>query len=160
MAPGARVNIGGDRVVTVNRRAHKNYEILATYEAGIVLLGTEVKALRLGTANLKDAYAAVSGGELILHNLHIGPYPPAGKLNQHEPERPRKLLLHRFEIDRLLGRIVEKGLTMVPLRIYFTNGRAKVEIGVGRGLKLYDKRDQLRKEAVEREVEQELHRRG
>lgn len=149
----------GEKTAVSNRRARKNYEILDTYEAGLVLLGTEVKALRAGNANLKDAYAALDGDELWLHNLYIGPYPPAGPDNQHEPERLRKLLLHRKEIDRLIGRVIEKGLTLVPLRIYFKAGRAKLELAVARGRKLYDKRDLARREAADREVEQELNRR-
>ncbi|HJO03189.1 MAG TPA: SsrA-binding protein SmpB [Acidobacteriota bacterium] len=147
------------KAVANNRRARKDYEILDTYEAGIVLLGSEVKSLRLGNANLKDAYAAIQDGEVWLHNLHIGPYPAAGKHHQHDPERIRKLLLKRREIDRVFGRQIEKGFTLVPLRIYFRNGRAKVEIAVARGRKHYDKRDVLRREAAEREVEQALRRR-
>lgn len=149
----------GELVVVSNRRAYKEYEILDTFEAGIVLVGTEVKALRAGTANLKDAYASIRDGELFLQNFHIGPYPPAGPANQHEPERVRKLLLHRYEIDRLIGRVVERGLTIIPLRVYFKESRAKVEIAVARGKKQHDKRDAKRKEAAEREIEQELRRR-
>ncbi len=147
------------KVVVSNRRAHKDYEILDTYEAGIVLTGTEVKSLRQGTANLKDSYANVEGGEVWLHNLHIAPYPPAGRHFQHEPDRSRKLLLHRREIDRLLGRVVERGLTLVPLRIYFRDGRAKVELAVARGKRTHDKREALRREAAEREIEQAIRRR-
>ncbi len=147
------------KVVANNRRARKNYELLDTYEAGVVLLGSEVKSLRLGNANLKDAYASITDGEVWLHNLHIGPYPAAGKHNQHDPERVRKLLLKRREIDRVFGRQIERGFTLVPLRIYFRNGRAKVEIAVARGKKNYDKRDILKREAVERDVEQALRRR-
>jgi SsrA-binding protein len=149
----------GEKTVVSNRRARKDYEILDTYEAGLVLVGTEVKALRAGNANLKDSYAALNGTELWLHNLHIGPYPPAGPNNQHEPERLRKLLLHRREIDRLIGRVIEKGLTLVPLRIYFKGGRAKLELAVGRGRKQHDKRDIKRREAADREIEQALRRR-
>ena len=149
----------GEKVVVSNRRARKDYEILETYEAGIALLGTEVKSLRQGTGNLKDAYAAVADGELWLHNLHIGPYGPAGKHFQHEPERTRKLLMHRREIDRLLGKVIERGLTLVPLRIYFRGGRAKVEIAVARGRRAHDKRDALKREAAQREIDQELRRR-
>ncbi|MFW6198396.1 MAG: SsrA-binding protein SmpB [Acidobacteriota bacterium] len=149
----------GKKVVVSNRRAHKDYEILETYEAGMVLRGSEVKALRQGTAHLKDAYAVVEGGEVFLHNLHIGPYPPAGKHHQHEPERVRKLLLHRREIDRLIGKVVERGLTLVPLKIYFSHGRAKCEIAVAKGKKQYDKREQKKKEAIDREIRRELRRR-
>ncbi len=147
------------KVVASNRRARKNYEILDSYEAGIALLGSEVKSLRHGNATLKDSYASIRDGEVWLNNLHIGPYAPAGKHNQHDPERARKLLLKRREIDRLFGRQIEKGFTLVPLRIYFRNGRAKVEIAVARGKRAYDKRDILKREAAEREVEQAMRRR-
>lgn len=149
----------GEKTVVSNRRARKDYEIMDTYEAGLVLVGTEVKALRQGTANLKDAYATIAGGEVWLNNLHIGPYPPAGPANQHEPERRRKLLLQRREIDRLIGRVVERGLTLVPLRIYFRAGRAKVEIAVARGRKLHDKREVKKLEEVRRDIHQALRRR-
>ncbi len=149
----------GEKVVVSNRRARKDYEIFDTYEAGLELVGTEVKSLRSGTANLKDAYANIRNGEAWLHNLHIGPYQPAGKHQQHDPERVRKLLLHRREIDRLLGRVIEKGLTLVPLKIYFSKGRAKVQIAVARGKRAYDKRDAMRREAANREIEQALRRR-
>lgn len=147
------------KVVVSNRRARKDYEILETYEAGIALIGAEVKSLRQGTAHLKDAYASILSNEVWLHNMYIGPYAPAGKHHQHDPERARKLLLHRREIDRLIGKVVEKGLTLVPLRVYFHKGRAKVELAVARGKRLYDKRESLKREAVRREIEQELRRR-
>jgi SsrA-binding protein len=149
----------GEKTVVSNRRARKDYEIIETYEAGLVLVGTEVKALRAGNANLKDSYAQLHDNELWLHNLHIGPYPPAGPSNQHEPERLRKLLLQRRQIDRLIGRVIEKGLTLVPLRIYFKAGRAKLELAVARGRKLHDKRESKRREAVDREIEQAMRRR-
>lgn len=149
----------GQKVIVSNRRARKDYEIFDTYEAGIELVGTEVKSLRAGTANLKDAYANIQNGEAWLHNLHIGPYQAAGSHQQHDPERVRKLLLHRREIDRLLGRVIEKGLTLVPLRIYFSGGRVKVEIAVARGKRAHDKRDSMRREAANREIEQAMRRR-
>jgi SsrA-binding protein len=149
----------GEKTVVSNRRARKEYEVLETHEAGMVLTGTEVKALRSGTANLKDAYATVEDGELWLLNMHIGHYPQASQQFQHEPERRRKLLMHRREVDRLLGRVIERGLTLVPLRVYFRRGRAKVEIAVARGKRAHDKRDQLRKDAANREIEQEMRRR-
>ena len=149
----------GEKVLVSNRRARKDYEILETFEAGIVLLGTEVKSLRAGTGNLKDAYASISDGELWLFNLHIGPYAPAGKLLQHDPERVRKLLMHRREIDRLLGKVIERGFTLVPLRIYFRDGKVKVEIATARGRKAHDKRDVMKKEAALREIDQEMRRR-
>ncbi|MFQ5744225.1 MAG: SsrA-binding protein SmpB [Acidobacteriota bacterium] len=148
-----------DKVVTVNRRARHDYQLVETYEAGIALAGSEVKALRNGRAHLKDAYASVEGDAVILHNCHIGPYPPAGPHNQHEPERPRKLLLHRRQIDRLRGMTSERGFTLVPLRIFFRGGWAKVELAVARGRKAYDKREAKRREAAQREIEQALRRR-
>ena len=148
-----------EKVVTVNRKARYDYEILENFEAGMVLQGSEVKALRAGRANLKDSYAAIEGDEVFLHNCHIGPYPPAGPNNQHEPERLRKLLLRRREIERLRGKTLERGLTLVPLRIYFRGGRAKIELALGRGKRAYDKRDAKRREATRQDIEQELRRR-
>ena len=148
-----------EKVVTVNRKARHDYHIEDRYEAGIALLGSEVKALREGRANLKDAYAAIEGNRVVLKNCHIGPYPPAGPHAQHEPERPRPLLLKQREIDKLRGRIVERGFTLVPLRIYFRGGWAKVELGLGKGKRAYDKREAMKKDAVKREIEQELRRR-
>jgi|TARA_Y100001001_G_scaffold131995_1_gene131781 SsrA-binding protein len=148
-----------EKVVTVNRKAHHNYEIVEKYEAGISLLGSEVKALREGRANLKDSYASIVGNQIVLLNCHIGPYQPAGPNAQHEPERPRPLLLNKREIDKLRGRIVERGFTLVPLRIYFRSGWAKIELGLGKGKRTYDKREAKKKEAVKREIEQELRRR-
>lgn len=148
-----------DKVVTVNRRARHDYEFIETYEAGMVLTGSEVKALRNGKANLKDAYAVIEGNDVLLFNSHIGPYPPAGPHNQHEPERVRKLLLKAPEIDRLRGKSAERGFTLVPTRIYFRNGWAKVEIAVARGRKAYDKREKKKREAVQQDIEQALRRR-
>ena len=148
-----------EKVVTVNRKAHHNYEIIEKYEAGISLLGSEVKALREGRANLKDSYASIVGNQIVLLNCHIGPYQPAGPNAQHEPERPRPLLLNKREIDKLRGRIVERGFTLVPLRIYFRSGWAKIELGLGKGKRSYDKREAKKHEAVKREIEQELRRR-
>ena len=148
-----------EKVVTVNRKAHYNYEIIEKYEAGISLLGSEVKALREGRANLKDSYASIVGNQIVLLNCHIGPYQPAGPNAQHEPERPRPLLLNKREIDKLRGRIVERGFTLVPLRIYFRSGWAKIELGLGKGKRSYDKREAKKQEAVKREIEQELRRR-
>jgi len=148
-----------EKVVTVNRKAHHSYEIVEKYEAGISLLGSEVKALREGRANLKDSYASMVGNQIVLLNCHIGPYQPAGPNAQHEPERPRPLLMNKREIDKLRGRIVERGFTLVPLRIYFRSGWAKIELGLGKGKRAYDKREAKKKEAVKREIEQELRRR-
>ena len=153
---GKRKAAAGD--VATNRQASFRYELLDKVEAGMVLKGTEVKALRDGGAQLKDAYAVVSDGEVWLHNLHIPPYKPAAREN-HQPERPRKLLLHRREIERLLGRIAEKGLTIVPTRIYFSNGRAKVEIATARGKDRFDKRASIKERDMKRDLDRQLSER-
>ena len=147
------------KVVTVNRKARHDYHVLERFEAGIVLLGTEVKALRNGRANLKDSYASLEGNELFLHNCHIGPYPPAGPYNQHEPERPRKLLLHRYEIERLIGKTQQRGQTLVPLRVYFKGPRAKVELALATGKEGRDRRREIRDREVRREVERDMRHR-
>ena len=141
--------------VATNRHASHRFELLDRLETGIVLEGTEVKALREGGAQLKDGYASVRGGELWLHNVHIAPYGPASRDN-HEPERDRKLLAHRREIERLIGRVQERGLTLVPTRIYFRDGRAKVEIALARGKDRYDKREAIRERDQRRDVERAL----
>jgi SsrA-binding protein len=138
--------------IAVNRQARHRYHLLDKWEAGLVLTGTEVKSLRGGKATIKDGYAAVNEGEVWLHNVHIPPYGPASREN-HEPERPRKLLLHRREIDRLVGRIQQKGLTLVPTRLYFSNGRAKVEIALARGKDVGDKRHAIKEREMKREME-------
>ena len=145
----------GEQIICVNRQARHNYFIDETYEAGLVLLGSEVKSLRDGKANLKDSYARVQKGEAFLINAHVSPYPGANRFN-HEPTRQRKLLLHAREIERLTGKTKEKGFTLVPLKMYFKNGRAKVELGLARGKKLYDKRETLRRKESDREVERSL----
>ncbi|MGH7304151.1 MAG: SsrA-binding protein SmpB, partial [Candidatus Rokuibacteriota bacterium] len=142
----------GDRPIATNRRARHEYEILETVEAGIVLRGTEVKSLRDGLVNFKDSYASVRNGEGWLLGCHINPYSHGTDAN-HDPERDRKLLLHKKEINRLGGKISEKGLTLVPLRLYFKDGRAKVELGLARGKKLHDKRATLREREVRREMD-------
>jgi SsrA-binding protein len=141
-----------DRTIATNRRARHNYEILETQEAGLVLRGTEVKALRGGLVNFKDAYATVRNGEMWLLGCHISPYSHGTDAN-HDPERDRKLLLHGREIARLEGKVAERGLTLVPLRLYFKRGRAKLELGLGRGKKLHDKRSALREREVRREMD-------
>ena len=138
--------------VAVNREARHRYHLLDKWEAGLVLTGTEVKSLRGGKATIKDGYASLSEGEVWLHNVHIPPYGPASREN-HEPERPRKLLLHRREIDRLVGKIQQKGLTLVPTRLYFSNGRAKVEIALARGKDVGDKRHAIKEREMKREME-------
>ncbi|HXG14895.1 MAG TPA: SsrA-binding protein SmpB [Calidithermus sp.] len=151
----------GDRTVATNRRARHEYEILETVEAGLVLRGTEVKALRQGQVNFKDAYATVRNGEAWLLGCHISPYSHGSDAN-HDPERDRKLLLHRREISRLAGKVAERGLTLIPLRIYFKGGRAKLELGLARGRKLHDKRSALRERELRRELDRALRagRRG
>ncbi|HSD78710.1 MAG TPA: SsrA-binding protein SmpB [Solirubrobacteraceae bacterium] len=141
--------------IATNRQASHRYELLDKLEAGIVLRGTEVKALREGSAQMKDSYASVRDGELWLHNLHIPPYGPAARDN-HEPERPRKLLAHRREIERLIGKTQERGLTLVPTRLYFRGPRAKVEIALARGKDRFDKRQSIRSREQKRDMERAL----
>jgi len=143
------------RTITVNRKAYHDYHILERLEAGIVLKGSEIKSIRLGRVNLGDAYAKPENGELWLHNSHIASY-DAASYNTHEPARPRKLLLHRKEIDNLAGTVTQRGLTLVPLRLYIKSGIAKVELGVARGKKIYDKRETLARREAEREMDRAL----
>ena len=152
---GKRKAAPGD--VASNRQAAFRYELLERWEAGMALHGTEVKALRDGKAQIKDGYASVRDGEVWLHNVHIPPYGPASREN-HEPERPRKLLLHRREIDRLIGKTREKGFTLVPTRLYFRDGRAKVEIALGRGKDVGDKRQSIKEREMKREMERAIRR--
>ncbi|HEX2371536.1 MAG TPA: SsrA-binding protein SmpB [Solirubrobacterales bacterium] len=154
---GKRKAAAGD--VATNRRARHRFELLETYECGIELLGTEVKALREGKAQLGDAYAVIERGEVWLRNAHIPPYPPAADQN-HDPERPRKLLMHRYEIERLIGRIQRRGLTLIPTRIYFKGPRAKVELALARGKEHRDRRREIAERDMRREVERELKQRG
>jgi SsrA-binding protein len=144
----------GERTISTNRRARHEYEILETVEAGLALRGTEVKSLRAAGVTFKDSYATIRNGEAWLLGCHINPYSHGTDAN-HEPERDRKLLLHRREITRLGARIAERGLTLVPLRLYFKDGRAKIELGLGRGKKLHDKRSTLRERDVKREMDQD-----
>jgi SsrA-binding protein len=155
MAKGKRKTAPGD--VASNRQASYRYNLHEKFECGLVLTGTEVKSLREGKAQLKDAYATVRDGEAWLIGLYIAPYGPASREN-HDPERPRKLLLHRSEIERLITRTREKGLTLVPTRIYFAGprSRAKVEIAIASGRNLYDKRESIRDRDVARDVQREL----
>jgi len=143
------------KVISQNRKARHDYEILETLEAGVVLTGPEVKSLRLGRANLKDGYARPQQGEILLHEVHISPYENS-PLNEQDPTRTRKLLLHRQEIKKLTGKIVEKGLTLVPLKLYFRKGKVKVELALAKGKKLYDKRESIRKRDIEREAERQI----
>jgi SsrA-binding protein len=149
----------GRKVVASNRKARHDYAILDSYEAGLALTGTEVKSLRAGRASLVDAFAQVSGGEVYLHGMHIPEY-AQGTWTNHEPRRVRKLLLRRIEIDRLVGKLRESGLTLVPLSVYFADGWAKVELGLARGKKSYDKRQDLARRDAEREISRVVGRRG
>jgi SsrA-binding protein len=148
-----------EKVVATNPKARRDYELAETYEAGIVLTGSEVKSLRAGKASLKESFAIVREGEVFLLGMHIPPYSQAGYA-QHEPTRTRKLLMHRGEIQRLIGKTAEKGFTLIPVRCYFSHGLAKVEIGLARGRKKYDRREEVRRREAEREVERALRRRG
>jgi SsrA-binding protein len=141
----------GRKVVASNRKARHDYTILETVEAGMALTGTEVKSLRAGRASLVDAFGQVSGGEIFLHSMHIPEY-AQGTWTNHEPRRTRKLLLNRAEIDRLVGKVRESGLTLVPLSVYFADGWAKVELGLARGKRSYDKRQDLAKRDADREI--------
>ena len=146
------------KVVATNRKARHDYLIEDTFEAGIVLTGSEIKSIRAGQVNLRDGYAALRDGELWLLNAHIAPYHQASYEN-HEPRRERKLLMHRREINRLTGKLQEKGLTLVPLQLYLKNSRAKVELGLARGKKLYDKRQSMRERDDQRQIAGVLGRR-
>jgi SsrA-binding protein len=146
---------GRERDITVNRRAFHDYAISERFEAGLVLTGSEVKSLRENRAHLKDAYARFLGDELFLIGAHISPYGPASQFG-HEPTRTRKLLLHRREIERLRGKIQERGLTLVPLRLYWSKGRAKTELGLAQGKKLHDKRVAIRERMERREIDRAM----
>jgi SsrA-binding protein len=141
----------GERLIASNKKAFHDYFVLSKHEAGLVLTGTEVKSLRDGRANLKDSYVIFKGGEAWLLGTHISPY-SHGNLQNHDPERTRKLLLHRRELAKLFAEVVERGLTIVPLRLYFKGGKVKVEIGVVRGKKLYDKRETEKRREADREA--------
>ena len=142
-------------LIAKNKKAYHDYHVLDEIEAGIVLLGTEVKAIREHRVNLKDSFARVQGGEVWLENCHIGAYEHGNREN-HAPRRRRKLLLHRREINKILGKAKQKGLTLVPLALYFKNGKAKVRLALARGKKTYDKREAKRKKIVEREIQAQL----
>jgi SsrA-binding protein len=154
MAKSKKRKIGAGDVAS-NRYASYRYELIDRFECGVVLRGTEVKALRASGAQLKDGYAAIRNGELWLHSVHIPPYGPAAREN-HEPERDRKLLAHKSELERIAVQVKERGLTLVPTRIYFSGPRAKVEIALGRGKNLYDKRQTLREKDTRRDIERGL----
>jgi len=147
------------KIVCQNKKARYNYTIEDTFEAGLVLQGTEVKSLRNGKANLVDSYATIQGEEAWLNNFHIDPYTPATQFNHH-PMRKRKLLLHKKEINKLIGKTQEKGCTLVPLKIYFKNGKAKVDLGIAKSKKLYDKRAALKKQESDREIDRAIKSRN
>jgi len=145
----------GEKLICNNKKAYHEYFIEEKFEAGMVLTGTEVKSLRLGKANMSDSFAMVKSGEAFLHNLHISPY-AFGNRENHDPERMRKLLLHKTEIVKLFGRVREQGYSLVPLRLYFKNGLVKVEMGLAKGKKLYDKREDMKKKDHSRDMAQAL----
>jgi len=146
------------KTITVNRKAYHDYHIEESFEAGLVLTGTEIKSIRAGRVNLRDAYARSESGELWLLGAHIAQYPGGNRYN-HEPKRPRKLLLHRREIAVLSGSVMRKGLTIVPLKLYLKNGIAKVELGIARGKKVYDKREALALRDAQRQIERAFSQR-
>lgn len=143
------------KIIAENRKARHDYFIDDEMETGMVLTGTEVKSLRLGRVNLKDSYAKIKDGEVFVHQLHISPYPFAHYGN-HDPLRPRKLLMHNYEIKRLVGKIQEKGLTLIPLRLYFKKGKVKMSLGLARGKRQYDKRETIRKRDEQRDMRRSL----
>src|SRR5512138_3647797 len=145
----------GEKLICNNKKAYHDYFIEEKYEAGMVLTGTEVKSLRMGKANLNDAFVQIKSGEAFLNNLHISPY-EFGNRENHDPDRLRKLLMHKKEIVKLFSKIREQGYTVIPLRLYFKNGMVKAEIGLAKGKKLYDKREDLKKKDHKREVDQAL----
>jgi SsrA-binding protein len=148
----------GRKVISVNRRARYDYEISETLDAGLVLTGTEIKSIRAGRVNLRDGFARVENGEVWLQNVHISPYEPGNRWNV-DPLRPRKLLVHRHEISRLAGKTQEQGMTLVALRLYLQRGYAKIELGLGKGRRLYDKRRALAEKEERREIERQKHAR-
>ena len=147
----------GEKLICNNKKAYHDYFIEEKFEAGMVLKGTEVKSLRMGRANLNDSFALVKSGEAFLHNFHISPY-DFGNRENHDPDRMRKLLLHKKEITKLFSKVREQGYSIVPLRIYFKHGRAKLELGLGRGKKLYDKREPIKERETRREMDRAMKR--
>ena len=148
-----------EKIAAENRKAFHDYHVLETFEAGVALVGTEVKAIREGRVNLRDSFGRVEGGEIFVHNVHISPYSHRGYAD-HDPLRPRKLLLHRQEIRKLIGKTTERGMTLVPLRMYFKNGRVKIAIGLAKGKKEYDRRETIRKRETDRETRAAIKERG
>ncbi len=149
---------GNGKVITKNRKAFHDYFIEETYEAGIVLKGTEIKSIRAGKVNLKDSFAKIKDGEVFLMNMHVSPYEQGNRFN-HDPTRTRKLLLHRKEINKLIGKTKESGFSLIPLKLYLKNGYCKVELALAKGKKKYDKREELKKKAAQREIERAFRER-
>jgi SsrA-binding protein len=143
------------KALAQNRKAYHDYFIEETYEAGVVLSGTEIKSIRRGSANLRDAYAQINNGEVWLLNMHVSPYEQGNRFN-HEPLRPRKLLLHKSEIAKLVGAVKEEGFTLVPTKLYLRNGFCKVEVGLAKGKKQYDKRQDIKKKDAQRDIQRAL----
>ena len=150
---------GGIKVIAKNKKARYDNEILSTWEAGLVLQGTEIKSIRQGRIQLKDGYARIEANEAFLHEVYIAPYSNAGPFN-HDPTRPRKLLLHKREIRRLYGKVQEKGLSLIPLSIYLKNSMAKVELGLARGKRKYEKREAIKRQDAKREIQRALRQRN
>jgi len=148
----------GIKVLAVNRKARHEYEIEESQEAGLVLTGTEIKSIREGKVNLQDSFARIEGGEVWVHHMHVSPYEAGNRYNV-DPLRPRKLLLHRREIERLRGKVEQRGLTLLPLRVYLRDGRAKVELALARGKRLHDRREDIARRTAERDVERALRER-
>jgi SsrA-binding protein len=148
-----------ERIIAENRKARHDYHLLETFEAGMALVGTEVKAIREGRVNLRDSYAKVDGGDVYVLNVHIGAYSSRGYAD-HEPLRPRRLLLHRHEIRKLIGKTTERGMTLVPVMMYFKNGRVKIAISLAKGKKDYDRRETIRRREIDRETQAAVKERG
>lgn len=142
----------GEKIITLNKKAHFNYEIIESFEVGVVLKGSEVKSIRLGKVNIGDAFCLIRNGEVYIHNMNIQPYPFATFQN-HEPTAPRKLLLNKYEINRLIGKIQQKGYSLIPLKLYFKNGKIKIEIALARGKKEYDKKQKIKEREQKREID-------
>ncbi len=151
----AKDTSSGIKIIALNKKVRRNFQVMETIEAGISLTGSEVKSLRAGQISFKDGYVKFDQGEAFLVDVHIAPYANAGYA-QHEPERNRKLLLHKKEIARLMGKVEQKGLTVVPLKVYFKKGKIKVELALARGLKLHDQREELKQRAVKRDMDREM----
>ena len=154
----AKEQNGGFKVITDNRKARFRYEIIETFEAGLVLVGTEVKSIRAGKVNMGDGFGQIRNGEAWLHNVHISPYQASGEYFNHDPRRIRKLLLHKKEITKLIGKLEEKGLTLVPLKMYFKRGIVKVLLGIGKGKKLHDKRETVKQRQDQRDMQRAMKR--